>query len=1840
MQEPRQGTGDSGATTTIPQDPSKTTAVGGTTTGQANDLAVSSSPPSSSPSSTTASSSSVFSVGGGGVVSAATSSSSLSASGDRREGGATTSVAQTVSVVPVEQSPAAVEQPAQLMEEDAVVVSHWEQKFNEMESRVVTAEGERDDALAQLVVARTESQQHSSMLLACQKALEAQKQETEKLAHSLNLITKEKESQNQELKLLTHTISRKDSQLESNREELKLADERIAALTSTKTQLESKYMQLESSSSTLKLKLDHLENEAKILTQEIEASQKQMESKSQELLEEKKLRAGQVAQLEAKLRHLVEQKEFIESELKATKNHSQKLQASTDKYEAQILQLNNDMEALKRQYDGELIASNKKYDIVKEQRDTCLQKISHLNEQISALTSLLEQARNEHNAAVSKAEEALEKLHKENESLKKKIETPKDVLDPIEFSVNWQEMSGASIDDWRVFSMNLQSKYEESVRLFHREKQLRNNAEICLNFFCKELETNAPSLSDKLLENKELKEKVSDLTEAQALSVSNLSDLQQQLSRKELDFVALKSVNRDLSDQIAHLLETCTEKVNSMSTTNTSSQISFSDIQSLQEKNQQLLLTVHRLTQEKETILQKLPTDKQTDSVKELAKMREEMEKALQREDTLRKQCQIFKDLYETLLLEHKKCSLVMPSEPCIQQSVYDTLKKDFDEYRDHSTTTLQQMKKECEDLQQLLNSANLDLTKVHTQVDLYSVRNAHLKDENDKMKSEVEELRAQNTKLTESLEALSKKSHEREAESVYIRQEVKSLKVINTSLLREKADLKESCQQWQTESEQLRSEISRLSASFSSLTSSRAAADAVAIAERKRLENDLEKANKKIIEYQRHLEESRSTTEATLGTLTRQLQEKTSSLAATQSELEMKEEQLKKMLDSQKTFEARFQSVQQELEACKKTTPHDPLQLALLKNEIANWKDFAEREKAISKSNKDMAESAEKRRAEVAQLLQKQQVDSNLQLTTYQSKIAELEERSKKREEETQSYIEEKKALQSRVDALQSNVHSLESEIKQFQSQLANKSEAEKLLQVQLHDMELAKNKLQISYEDEVKARGRDLENISKIRADLAHFTSLYESLHTQADTWREQELDYQKRIDTLTSITETPAYHKDTVQMDQITKDFSMKGVPSSIAGVMTPRTNEELQAVVEWLRKEKCLSDCQKEELEQRNKRLQSDISIHLSEVSKLKETTRQLESKLKLFPSVEEFQEMKNSLQQVELFKESNVTLRKGKQSLEEEIILLKNEIAALKCEKDSFDKLSLNFEAQVRDWKTRCHAYIDKMKPIEENNASLLEEIAKLKEQCSQSRDRISTLEVESSASKSQLLQAQEKLRQQSEARARPTSLVRPRPTPDMKSLENEKATLASERAAFAKEKAEMERTNNKIVQDAGQALLSHKARWNKLQSLVHDIANAIHGKQAIVQLLTDPPPKSMEKSQDILSFFTWLSTFVSQVLIPSLPTGDTLGAPLARGDSQQKLEVESSSEPSTTRIEAPTTSAPPEPSTQKSTIVNLKKVTNKPASDPSMPPPSTVDIQKRPVPISTPAPTPRIAKPTTSTPNTHVPNVPATDNMPTAVEMNYGVPGEPTALISTGHLSTIPPVMDTDVTSGHVPALIPVDALPTETANLMPPSNTEAAVPPPSVPITIASPVPVLTIPTTMSPSLLPPTPTICTTSLSASTNLPSPLESSLESSTTNAIAPQVLEHGVASPLSGEFSKGPQIPEEETDLIEGNEDSEAALPKRTREEAGLDQEVSKSKRKCTTAQPVTPPQSGIASPTPEEKSGISSVEDAELFQLPPETTNPPDTELPTNEPEEGQTPTEPSDAKTEDTEDS
>ncbi|KAH3742768.1 hypothetical protein Pelo_15836 [Pelomyxa schiedti] len=92
-------------------------------------------------------------------------------------------------------------------------------------------------------------------------------------------------------------------------------------------------------------------------------------------------------------------------------------------------------------------------------------------------------------------------------------------------------------------------------------------------------------------------------------------------------------------------------------------------------------------------------------------------------------------------------------------------------------------------------------------------------------------------------------------------------------------------------------------------------------------------------------------------------------------------------------------------------------------------------------------------------------------------------------------------------------------------------------------------------------------------------------------------------------------------------------------------------------------------------------------------------------------------------------------------------------------------------------------------------------------------------------------------------------------------------------------------------------------------------------------------------------------------------------------------------------------------------------------------------------------------------------------------------------------------------------------------------------------------------------------------------------------------------EHGLASPSLSSWEGEQDVPEESSIKSEVNEETDAVTPsKRTREEAGIEHEVTQSKRICTLQETVTT--SGVASPIPEEQH--DSITEERYPAVPPE----------------------------------
>lgn len=408
-------------------------------------------------------------------------------------------------------------------------------------------------------------------------------------------------------------------------------------------------------------------------------------------------------------------------------------------------------------------------------------------------------------------------------------------------------------------------------------------------------------------------------------------------------------------------------------------------------------------------------------------------------------------------------------------------------------------------------------------------------------------------------------------------------------------------------------------------------------------------------------------------------------------------------------------------------------------------------------------------------------------------------EEESKK----IRAVEEEKSQLESTLNGLREN----ESRLNEMQQSLKDDLEGQRQIAKEAQD----------NYEKELVKHAEAANTVQNLRSEngelkekMVELTSKAESatkqLNTSETSWDSQKYEYEHEIEQLKSrVDDLSSQNK--VLLDQLESLSSRRSQDDNGEGGNEVQGDEHLKEVINYLKREKEIVECNYDLCQQEAKRLKQRLDYTQSELDQAKidlEKERQREDET--LRSTTEHEKLIQQLNELNVLRESNSQLRanseyynKRAQELEEQLqesnakleplqTQLREAVAESEAHQES---LKLAQEDNTR-WKNRIEQILQKYERIDP------QELQNLKNEVSSLKETITTLEKEKSALDDQLSSLQkvstEKDALEKKLSLLQSSLEKSKNDGNAEKAETEKqiASLKSEKETVVNEKTELE----------------------------------------------------------------------------------------------------------------------------------------------------------------------------------------------------------------------------------------------------------------------------------------------------------------------------------------------------------------------------------------------------------------------------------------------------------------
>ncbi|KAG2324481.1 hypothetical protein Bca52824_007209 [Brassica carinata] len=475
------------------------------------------------------------------------------------------------------------EQTCSLLEQKYLSLS---QDFASLESQNAKLQSDLDDRLAEL--AQSQAQKHQLHLQSIEKDGELERMTTE-----MSEVHKSKRQ-------LMELLEQKDSEISEKNSNIKSYLEKIVKLTDAGSEKESRFAEAGAELARSQAMCFRLSQEKELMERHTKWLDEELTAKVDSYAELRRRHSDLEAEMSAKLVDVEKNYNECSSSLNWHKERLRELETKITSLQEELTSCKDSATTTEEQYSAELLTANKLVELYKESSEEWSRKAGELEGVIKALEARLSQVENGYKDRLGKEMSANQKLEKENEDIKQKLEkceeeiekTRKtDELSLIPFSSftrgvdvsgtsNMTEesheiiskvpagVSGTALaasllrDGWSL--TKIYEKYQEAVDAMRHEQLGRKEAELILQRVLSELEEKAGFIQEERGEHERLVEAYSLVSQKLQDSVSEqsnmekvITELKADLRRRERENILYQKDISDLQKQVTILLKEC-----------------------------------------------------------------------------------------------------------------------------------------------------------------------------------------------------------------------------------------------------------------------------------------------------------------------------------------------------------------------------------------------------------------------------------------------------------------------------------------------------------------------------------------------------------------------------------------------------------------------------------------------------------------------------------------------------------------------------------------------------------------------------------------------------------------------------------------------------------------------------------------------------------------------------------------------------------------------------------------------------------------------------------------------------------------------------------------------------------------------------------------------------------------------------------------------------------------------------------------------------------------------------------------------------------------------------------
>uniref|UniRef100_A0A8C5Q972 Nucleoprotein TPR n=1 Tax=Leptobrachium leishanense TaxID=445787 RepID=A0A8C5Q972_9ANUR len=686
------------------------------------------------------------------------------------------------------------------------VQSKLERAFSEQQSLIESLEARHEKLRVDCDQQQFEVEKRLSQ---CQERLVSESQELHNLREQYNKsstnslhsqLTRANESIEAEKRDLVRTNERRAQELEHLNDDIKRLNDKLKEANVAKLELQLKLDELQSSEVSVKYREKRLEQEKELLLSQNTWLNKELRSKTDELLAVHREKGNEVLELKGNLENKKDEVAKQEDQMKCLKTSNENLQKQAEELLIKLKEAKEQKTSVEEKFHNELNANVKLCNLYKNAAEDSEAKSTELTRAMEELQKLLKEAGEANKSMQDQLTETeIAKSQTENElrdkiaSLDRELENANDLLSATkrkgallsEEELHLMSPTAAAVAKVVKPGMKLTELYNAYVEtqdqlLLERQENKRLNK--YLDEIVKEVEAKAPILKRQREEYERMQKTVASLSSKLEQAMREIQRLQDDTDKANKRGSLLERENqrqelqvKDLSQQIRVLLieleesrgnhvqreddddDVSSANISSSSEVITRHLVTYKNIDELQQQNQKLLLALRELGESKEKEEQETTSSKISELQKaldealaEIQKLRESRSHQMHMIESIIRQ----RDMYRILLSQTTGVSLPAPddvsfvSTPRKPPGVSQITSTPSPAVPVSESTEAAEAKAALKQLQEVF----INYKKEKAENDKI------INEQNDKLREQVTELRSQNTKISTQLEFASKR--------------------------------------------------------------------------------------------------------------------------------------------------------------------------------------------------------------------------------------------------------------------------------------------------------------------------------------------------------------------------------------------------------------------------------------------------------------------------------------------------------------------------------------------------------------------------------------------------------------------------------------------------------------------------------------------------------------------------------------------------------------------------------------------------------------------------------------------------------------------------------------------------------------------------------------------------------------------------------------------------------------------------------------------------------------------------------------------------------------------------